>query len=126
MAKFTMIFFDVIGIPEFQQGMKKLIKKAPHFAFSAMRKGCLAVVAQAKENAPVKSGTLRESLRILREDPSRGVIHMGSTLNYAYWQEVGTSKMEGRWFFTNAVEQTRTRFKSLLHAEMAMLRYGKL
>jgi len=71
------------------------------------------ILKQAKENAPVRTGALRRSGRITDERPDQSkfanvVISFGGKgtgVDYAYFQEVGTSHNQGRFYLGRAVRK---------------------
>ena len=77
----------------------------------AMQESVLWVERDAKQFAPVDTGTLRASIASMVEgtvkDEIRGYI--GSNVSYALFQEMGTSKMDANPFIMPAVEKNRER-----------------
>ena len=67
-------------------------------------KALMAVVADAKKNAPVKTGQLRRVINVEKTSPFQGVVH--ANVKYAATQEFGSSKgVEGKFYITNAVQK---------------------
>jgi len=77
----------------------------------AMQESVLWVERDAKRFAPVDTGTLRASIASMVEgavkDEIRGIV--GSNVEYAPFQEMGTSKMDANPFLMPAVEKNRDR-----------------
>ena len=71
---------------------------------------------------PIKEGFLRRSTRsnpTERHADGQLSIEMGSfDINYAIWQERGTSKMEGRFFYQQSADQTWPKLPDRIEAAM--------
>lgn len=63
-----------------------------------------AILADAKAECPVKTGRLRDSLRIVEDDDA---LFIGSDLDYVRYVEDGTSRMKGRHFLRRALYKVR-------------------
>lgn len=73
-------------------------------AHTLLQRIALKVEGTAKGNAPVKTGNLRRSIT------SSSTAHqaiIGANANYAVHVHEGTSRMPGRPFIKNAIEQER-------------------
>lgn len=80
-----------------------------------MTKACLLVERDAKINAPVDTGRLRASItnRLdIEENHLVGIV--GTNVDYASFQEFGTSKMAAHPFLFPALESNRNKIKDLL------------
>ncbi len=80
-----------------------------------MVKACLLVERDAKINAPVDTGRLRSSItnRIeIEGDQLVGIV--GTNVEYASFQEFGTSKMPAHPFLFPALESNKSKIKDLL------------
>lgn len=76
---------------------------------------CFLVEADAKRNAPVDTGRLRSSIAHRLEklkNVLRGIV--GTRVEYASYQEFGTSKMAAHPFLFPALEANKKRIKELL------------
>ncbi|MDD5510908.1 MAG: HK97 gp10 family phage protein [Dehalococcoidales bacterium] len=82
---------------------------------SNMTKACLLVERDAKINAPVDTGRLRASItnRLeVEKDQLIGIV--GTNVEYAPYQEFGTSKMPAHPFLYPALEANKSKIKGLL------------
>jgi len=61
------------------------------------------IVEKAKEHCPVRTGTLRDSIRILEVNDDG--VEVGSDVPYAHFVEYGTEKMSPRAFLRRAVRE---------------------
>ncbi len=80
-----------------------------------MTKACLLVERDAKINAPHKTGRLRSSITNRLEiegDQLIGIV--GTNVEYASFQEFGTSRMRAHPFLFPALESNRNKIKDLL------------
>jgi HK97 gp10 family phage protein len=80
-----------------------------------MTKACLLVERDAKINAPVDTGRLRSSItnRLeIEEGQLVGII--GTNVEYAAYQEFGTSVMPAHPFLYPALESNKEKIKDLL------------
>ena len=69
----------------------------------------LRIEADAKKNSPVDTGTLRASISSVVEDLAGHTVKavIGSNVEYAPYQELGTSKMSAQPFLRPAIESNR-------------------
>lgn len=95
----AVLFFDQINRdvePEVSTDMKKVVEK---------------ILKLAKSLCPVRTGALRASGRIHTIKAPKSafvtyrVIFGSSTVGYAHYQEVGTSRHGGRWYVTRAMRK---------------------
>lgn len=68
-------------------------------------------VGYAKETTPVDTGRLRNSENYRVVDKS---IHIGTDVEYAIYQELGTSKIQGKHFLKNAAANHGEEYKNIL------------
>jgi HK97 gp10 family phage protein len=98
--------------------LAKLGKLKKTQARKAIRKGSRAgskvIQAQARENAPVKSGALKKEVKVRALKRSRKWTGTqvttkveGGPTYYGGFVEFGTKKMKGRFFIRRAVEQVQ-------------------
>ena len=72
------------------------------------------ICAAAKQNAPVDTGTLRDSIRIRKRRRGNTVMGtVGSSLDYAPPIEFGTSKMEAQPYLYPAIKNNRARVREI-------------
>lgn len=69
------------------------------------------VVEEAKSRAPVRTGTLRDSIRVRRVNQYRNDVVVGAP--YGQFVEFGTSRMAAQPFFIPAAESVRDEFIKL-------------
>ncbi|MGD1835016.1 MAG: HK97-gp10 family putative phage morphogenesis protein [Nitrososphaeraceae archaeon] len=70
------------------------------------------VVRDAKNNAPVKTGNLRNKIGIKYANSNSAVVT--SNANYAVFVEKGTRKMLPREYMNNAMKDTRPNYRNKL------------
>lgn len=66
----------------------------------------------------VKTGTLRNSIS-MEVDMNEYAVYIGTNVYYAEWQEVGTSKMEGKHFLQAGASIHSEEYKSLLQSALS-------
>jgi len=82
---------------------------------NGMVKACLLVERDAKKNCPVDTGRLRSSITNRMEIEDKQLIGIvGTNVEYAPYQEFGTSKMAAHPFLFPALESNKERIKDLL------------
>ncbi len=107
----------------------KLRKLRTTEAKAAIRKGTRAgakiVQAEAKSNAPVKSGALKQAVKVRSWPRSRRwtgtMINTSVTRGAVFYQsfiELGTKYIKARHFIRNAYERTKDQALNLTMAEM--------
>jgi len=114
------IRIEVKGLKELQKkniAAVKALEGTP--MVKIMQKATLWVTADAKRppNMPVDTGRLRASItpRIIRiwiVNLVRGIV--GSNVEYAPYQELGTRFMEGRFFLKRSLDKNRERISLLI------------
>ena len=88
-------------------------------AFDAWAAGLEAIglVAEgyAKENCPVDTGRLRNSISHQADD---GAVYIGTNVEYAPYVELGTSKMAARPYLRPAAENHGDEYRALMEEAM--------
>ncbi len=80
-----------------------------------MTKACVLVERDAKKNAPIDTGRLRNSITHRLETETGQIIGIvGTNVEYASFQEFGTSKMAAQPFLFPALEANRDKIKDTL------------
>jgi len=93
----------------------KLIKEVGLKCFQNMEKACLLVEGDAKRMVRVDTGRLRASITHEVEKSKDEVTgRVGSNVEYAVYQEYGTSKMSGHPYLRPALEKNKRKIKQLL------------
>ena len=69
----------------------------------------------ATEYAPVDTGNLRSSIAYETDDST---MYVGSNVEYAPYQELGTYKMEAHPFLTPAIEDHLAEYEDILHSTL--------
>lgn len=72
-------------------------------ARKALLVAALPVVNRAKELSPIETGTLRRSIQA-EEGPGEREVSIGTNVEYAVYQEFGTSRMPAHPFLRPALE----------------------
>ena len=75
------------------------------------------VKGSAQKNAPVKTGTLRNSIdfEVNKEEKS---VRIGTNVEYAPWIELGTGFIKPRWFLTRALNENIQKIKKIFAKEI--------
>jgi HK97 gp10 family phage protein len=91
----------------------QLAEEARRAAQDLVRDTASAIATTAQALAPVDTGALRDSIEVEHEAPMRSVVTAGNgDVDYAAYQEFGTSRMHAQPYLTPAVEQERPRFEA--------------
>lgn len=77
-----------------------------------LEKAAAEVEDQAKNNAPVKTGKLVNSIGV--DESTSDSITVGTDLEYAVYQENGTNRIPGVRFFEDAVNQVKGDYSGYL------------
>jgi HK97 gp10 family phage protein len=85
------------------------VRRAAH---EAVLDAAAAITEEAKANAPVKTGFLRDSILMRAVAEARAEVK--AYASYAVFQEFGTSKMAAQPFFTPAIETVRARASEIM------------
>ena len=67
-----------------------------------MLAGAYTLQVASQNNAPVKTGYLKSSAESSETDNGA---EMAFTADYSYYQEFGTSKMQGKFYVSRAVDE---------------------
>lgn len=106
-------------------GINQILRRLPGNRDALVRRIAFEVEAEAKQLAPVDTGALKASIytrtsneqmpdvdegeRVELPRPPEGVAHVGPSVEYGVYQELGTSDMAAQPYLTPAVEMVRTR-----------------
>lgn len=69
----------------------------------------------AKENAPVDTGRLRNSIGNYVDDDTA---YVGTNVEYAPYQEFGTSRQSGKAFLAPAIEDHIPQYRDIIEEEL--------
>jgi len=81
----------------------------------ALEKVGMTAESYAKMNAPVDTGRLRNSIA---HEVDGSTVYIGSNVEYAVTQEVGTSKVAGKLYLTRAVRDHIEEYKAIIEEEV--------
>jgi HK97 gp10 family phage protein len=124
------IEFDVTD-PSVKTSLANLPEKMLAYAEEALLQQAHLIVGLAQVNAPVDTGSLRDSIRV--ERGGQGLkwrqirVRMGGyvtnpetgrRVDYSKYQEFGTRYMLGRFFLTQAVEQVRPTIAEMIKTKV--------
>lgn len=91
--------------PEVEERLKRKIA-------GRLARIALEIEGEAKRLAPVDTGNLKSSLRTEKADPDGLSVLVGSFgVNYAAYQEFGTSRMKAQPYLRPAVEKLKARLR---------------
>jgi HK97 gp10 family phage protein len=80
----------------------------------AVRKAAFGIEATAKTLCPVDTGTLHASLQTRVESPTKATV--GTSVEYAQYQEFGTRHQKGKAFLTPAADAELEKFQKELQS----------
>lgn len=102
--------------------LTRIARKAPELAHAALKQTADDILDLAKQLAPVDTGALRGSGRTEMRGENTAVIGFGSPeIDYAKYQEYGTSRMAAQPYLTPAFAQARQTFERRLREKMKEL-----
>jgi HK97 gp10 family phage protein len=91
-----------------KSALKRLLEGDKGVGMLAVAKAAQTVERRAKQNAPVRTGTLRRSItKAIGRDAISPVAKIGTNVHYARFVEFGTSRMSPRPFLRRALEGLR-------------------
>ena len=101
--------FNVSGIRQAKDALRRLQAKVPAAAKAAVHTGLAPVLAEVKALTPVESGELRETatLRDVSASRARAEAEVVIESNHAAAEEFGTKGRPGIRFMTRALDQKR-------------------
>lgn len=79
---------------------------------NAVKKAAFSIEATAKSLAPVDTGLLRNSIQTRVESPMKATV--GTSVEYAEYQEFGTRHQKGKAFLTPAADVEKKKFEKEL------------
>lgn len=102
-----MIRFTMTNLPAFKQSMQDLQTRVKKAAIESLEISAQAVVQNAKEKAPVKSGRLRDNISIQKKQSDITAITVKVGVSYAGSIEFGTITQPAQPFLFPAFEEER-------------------
>lgn len=99
-----------------QDNSKAVFEEVKRLTKQKMTQAALIVERKAKQNCPVKTGTLKRSItHVVNEDGTKAVV--GSNVEYCPHVELGTSKMSAQPFLRPALESSKSEIRTLFGAK---------
>jgi len=94
---------------------ERLKKEIGEECFQNMERACLLVEADAKREVRVDTGRLRASItHEIEKDGNEVRGFVGSNVEYAIYQEYGTSYQSGHAYLRPALEKNKAKIKQIL------------
>lgn len=105
----------ITGDVKIQTNRQEILNHFPDVVEAALEAIGLTAESHAKENCPVDTGRLRNSITHAVEGDA---VYIGTNVEYAPYVELGTSRMGARPFLGPAVENHGQEYKELFEAAM--------
>ncbi len=105
-----MLSVNIIGSENIQDKLSG--KLSPGKLETILDKGALMIEGDAKRLCPVDTGRLRASIDV--QKPSRWVRSIGTSVEYAPYQEFGTMRMRPQPFLRPALHKNRGKIMDLV------------
>jgi len=96
--------------------LKTLAASLKGYVDEALKHAAELCVAEAKRFAPVRTGRLRDSIRVLEQ--GEGYVTVGSDVEYAPYVEYGTYRMAPRSFLRPAVNDAVYAFQEVIEVKV--------
>ena len=96
------VTFDIQGVDEFVQAMQRLDKAMQERVRAWLYDWAQRVVAEAKRNAPVRTGYLQSKIYAMAQE---WVVEIGAATTYSYFVEFGTRYMIAHPFLYPALQE---------------------
>lgn len=121
-------------------GINNILRRLTANRDAVVRRIAFEVEGEAKQLAPVDTGALKASIYTRTENerppevegeqvelprPDEGVAHVGPSVNYGIYQELGTSDMAAQPYLTPAVETVRQRLLQTFGNDLRGLAEGR-
>lgn len=121
-----MVNAEVRGLKETQKQLERTVRELQGSPMlQAMRDATMLITAEAKRNAPVDTGRLRASItpEVRLGNPIEGIV--GSNVEYAPYQELGTKFMRGKFYLRRAFEENIQRIKTIFDRAVGSIIDGR-
>lgn len=96
---------SVRGFDELKRNVERFNKELNDILPTALKAGALIIQNSAKFKAPYRTGTLRRSIHTEMRSNTQAVV--GTDVEYAVYQEFGTSKMKAHPYLRPALDENR-------------------
>lgn len=106
---------NLVGLTEAIAGYQRLAQGMTRAAQMALMEVAEDIAEDARNNAPVKTGRLRDSIESVPVGSGARVI---AATPYAGFVEFGTDKMEGRAFIGRAIDQNLGKLVTAFFAQL--------
>lgn len=93
-------------------GIEKIKRGIPQSVEDTLTEAADLAIKVAKDVVPVDTGRLRDSIDILEQGEDYVIV--GSDVEYAFFVEFGTVKMEAQPYLSPALDQVTSRFVDIL------------
>jgi phage gpG-like protein len=100
-----------VDISDNSEDVKKMSEEA---IGRALEKIGMMAESYAKMNAPVDTGRLRNSIA---HEVDGSTVYIGSNVEYAETQEIGSSKVAGKFYLTRAVRDHVEEYQAIVEEE---------
>ncbi|SHH05918.1 HK97-gp10 family putative phage morphogenesis protein [Tepidibacter thalassicus] len=118
--------FKLEGLKELEQKLQEMGNKTSRIENKAIKKAAEPILEDAKANAPVDTGRLREGLKISNIKTKNGekYVEVGITkgdnseMFYGKFIEWGTSKMPAKPYLAPAYEKNKSKIKEIIIKEL--------
>lgn len=95
---------------------QEILKALPEVKARALMMCGAIAENSAKQKCPVDTGRLRNSISHGMSDEN--TVDIGTDVEYAIYQELGTSRVQEKLFLTNGVRDNLEQFQSIIEAEL--------
>lgn len=93
----------IYGMGDLRKNTDNFANKLKEILPYALKAGALIIQNEAKQRAPYKTGTLRRSIHTEMRSKAQAVV--GTDVEYAVYQEFGTSKMKAHPYLRPALDE---------------------
>jgi hypothetical protein len=105
-----------ISDPAIKAKLAELPEKMLEYAFEVLMKQAELIKGLAQVYVPVDTGSLRDSIRIVRAGGYVTNPETGRIVDYAKFQEFGTRYVYGQFYLTRAVEEVQPTIAAMIKA----------
>lgn len=110
---------SIKGLSRLQAKLKKLDPLTRGAVSRGVQLAGVLVEGSAKTAAPVDTGRLRGSIHTTgKSTPNGAEASVGTNVEYALYQELGTSKMQAQPFLKPALQKNKAKAKTIIQTEI--------